>query len=108
MILQHDSGTRRTVLLDAQRRRQPLRRDRPHAAGADDCRAGCTWTGFVLFGKPGNNPYCHHRALELSRRGLRERVVRLKSAPNLPFDHGEFALQLEPIPAASAPDQETP
>ena len=23
---------------------------------ADACRAGCTWTGFSLFGKPGNNP----------------------------------------------------
>ena len=32
---------------------------------ADTCRAGCTWTSFVLFGKAGNNPYCHHRALEL-------------------------------------------
>ena len=35
---------------------------------ADECRAGCTWTSFVIFGKPGNNPYCHHRALEMQRR----------------------------------------
>ncbi len=62
---------------------------------ADTCRAGCTWTGFVLFGKPGNNPYCHHRALEFARRGLRERVVRREAAPNLPFDHGRFDVIVE-------------
>lgn len=65
---------------------------------ADVCRAGCTWTGFVLFGKPGNNPYCHHRALERQSAGLRERVVRVAPAPNLPFDHGTFELILEPLP----------
>lgn len=64
---------------------------------ADTCRAGCTWTGFVLFGKPGNNPYCHHRALEFARRGLRERVVRREAAPNLPFDHGHFDLIVEAL-----------
>ena len=31
---------------------------------ADVCRAGCTWTTHVLFGRAGNNPYCHYRALE--------------------------------------------
>ncbi|MBN9160059.1 MAG: hypothetical protein J0I07_03765 [Myxococcales bacterium] len=41
---------------------------------ADECKAGCTWTADVLFGKPGNNRYCHHRALELKKCGLRERV----------------------------------
>ena len=34
---------------------------------ADECRAGCTWTAFTFFRKPGNNPYCHHRALEMQR-----------------------------------------
>ena len=29
---------------------------------ADTCRAGCTWTADGLFGRPGNNPYCHHLA----------------------------------------------
>jgi radical SAM protein with 4Fe4S-binding SPASM domain len=62
---------------------------------ADTCRAGCTWTAFVLFGKAGNNPYCHHRALEHQRMGKRERVVRVESAPNKPFDHGRFALIVE-------------
>ncbi|HKQ99765.1 MAG TPA: radical SAM protein, partial [Pyrinomonadaceae bacterium] len=62
---------------------------------ADVCRAGCTWTGHVLFGRAGNNPYCHHRALELSSRGLRERIVRVEEAPGEPFDHGRFELVLE-------------
>ncbi len=62
---------------------------------ADICRAGCTWTTHVLFGRPGNNPYCHHRALELARQGLRERIVRIESAPGRPFDHGRFELLLE-------------
>jgi radical SAM protein with 4Fe4S-binding SPASM domain len=65
---------------------------------ADTCRAGCTWTGFVLFGKPGNNPYCHHRALERQREGKRERVVRVEDAPGLPFDHGKFEVVLEDDP----------
>jgi Y-X(10)_GDL-associated radical SAM protein len=62
---------------------------------ADVCRAGCTWTGHVLFGRAGNNPYCHHRALELSKQGLRERIVRVEEAPGQPFDHGRFELALE-------------
>lgn len=64
---------------------------------ADECRAGCTWTGYVLFGRPGNNPYCHHRALEMQRAGKRERVVKAKDAPGLPFDHGEFTLVVEDL-----------
>jgi len=67
---------------------------------AEECRAGCTWTADVLFGKPGNNPYCHHRALEMQRAGLRERVVRVEEAPGLPFDHGRFDLVTEPWPPA--------
>jgi len=68
---------------------------------ADECRAGCTWTGFVLFGKAGNNPYCHHRALEMQRAGKRERVVKLEDAPGLPFDHGKFDVIVEDIVAES-------
>lgn len=63
---------------------------------ADDCRAGCTWTADVLFGKPGNNPMCHHRALEHKKQGLRERIVRVEEAPGLPFDRGRFDLVVEP------------
>ncbi|HJL17966.1 MAG TPA: radical SAM protein [Sandaracinaceae bacterium LLY-WYZ-13_1] len=71
---------------------------------ADVCRAGCTWTSYVLFGKPGNNPYCHHRALERQREGKRERVVRRDEAPGLPFDHGRFELVLEDDPEATRPE----
>ena len=62
---------------------------------ADVCLGGCTWTAHSLFGRPGNNPYCHHRALALQRDGLRE-VVRLReSAPGVPFDNGIFELIVE-------------
>ena len=64
---------------------------------ADTCRAGCTWTGFVLFGRPGNNPYCHHRALEMQRLGKRECVVPVEAAPGKPFDHGQFDIVVEDI-----------
>ncbi|MCA9610241.1 MAG: radical SAM protein [Myxococcales bacterium] len=66
----------------------------------DVCRAGCTWTSYVLFGKAGNNPYCHHRALERQREGKRERVVKVSEAPGLPFDYGHFELVLEDDPDA--------
>ena len=65
---------------------------------AEVCRGGCTWTADSLFGRPGNNPYCHHRALELEKRGMRERVVKTKEAPEASFAIGEFELILEPIP----------
>ncbi len=70
---------------------------------ADVCRGGCSWTTTVLFGKPGNNPYCHYRALQLAKEGKRERVVRVQAAPGLPFDQGKFELVVEdldaPLPA---------
>lgn len=62
---------------------------------ANVCKAGCTWTTHVLFGRAGNNPFCHHRALELSKQGLRERIAQTESAPGVPFDHGRFELILE-------------
>jgi radical SAM protein with 4Fe4S-binding SPASM domain len=67
---------------------------------ADECRAGCTWMTTALFGLPGNNPYCHHRALDFDRRGLRERVQRVAEAPGLPFDHGRWELIVEPAGGA--------
>jgi radical SAM protein with 4Fe4S-binding SPASM domain len=70
---------------------------------AENCRAGCTWTADVLFGRPGNNPLCHHRALEHDRMGLRERIVLSRPAPGEPFDHGIFELIVEPKPSAEAP-----
>jgi radical SAM protein with 4Fe4S-binding SPASM domain len=65
---------------------------------ADECRAGCTWTGFSLFGRAGENPLCHHRALEMQARGLRERLVRVAPAPGVPFDHGRFEIVVEEVP----------
>jgi radical SAM protein with 4Fe4S-binding SPASM domain len=66
---------------------------------AEECRAGCTWMAHSLFGKPGNNPYCHHRALEMQRLGKRERVVLKQAAPGLPFDRGLFELVVEDSPS---------
>jgi radical SAM protein with 4Fe4S-binding SPASM domain len=65
---------------------------------ADTCRAGCTWTSDVFFGRPGNNPYCHHRALEHDRLGKRERLTRVVAAPGEPFDHGRFEILVEDCP----------
>lgn len=68
---------------------------------ADVCKAGCTWTSTVLMGRPGNNPYCIHRALEHEKQGVRERLVRVEAAPGDPFDHGRFETLLEPLPTAT-------
>jgi len=65
---------------------------------ADECRAGCTWTSFVFFGRAGNNPYCHHRALEMQRKGVREVLTRIELAQGLPFDHGKFEIREEVAP----------
>jgi radical SAM protein with 4Fe4S-binding SPASM domain len=64
---------------------------------ADVCRAGCTWTGFSLFGKPGNNPLCHHRVLEMRKQGKRERLLQIEAPPGAPFDHGKFEIVVEEI-----------
>jgi radical SAM protein with 4Fe4S-binding SPASM domain len=66
---------------------------------AEACLAGCTWTAHVLFGRRGNNPFCHHRALELLRMGKRERLVPVERAPGAPFDFGRFDLVVEEWPA---------
>ena len=57
---------------------------------ASDCLGGCSWTAHSLLGKRGNNPFCHHRALDLLRRGRRERIARVAEAAGEPFDHGLF------------------
>lgn len=59
------------------------------------CLAGCTWTSHVLFGKRGNNPFCHHRALELQKKGLRERIRKIQEAPGNSFDTGLFEIVVE-------------
>ena len=74
---------------------------------ADVCRGGCTWTSHSLLGRSGNNPYCHHRVLELAERGLRERIVQIERAPGKSFDHGRFALIVENLDGTAPRDGET-
>jgi radical SAM protein with 4Fe4S-binding SPASM domain len=76
---------------------------------ADECRGGCNWTAFSLFGRAGNNPLCHHRALEHRRVGKRERLVQVEAAPGQPFDHGMFEILVEDDPEIVSPfSKETP
>lgn len=65
---------------------------------AEDCMGGCSWTSHVIFGKIGNNPFCHHRALELLKEGKRERLVLQTPAEGKPFDHGVFECVVEDWP----------
>jgi radical SAM protein with 4Fe4S-binding SPASM domain len=67
---------------------------------ADTCLGGCSFTAHALFGRAGNNPYCHFRAGDFARRGLRERLVAKAAAPGQPFDHGEFEIEIEAFDAA--------
>lgn len=62
---------------------------------AEVCMAGCTAATEPLLGRPGNNPYCHHRALEMDRMGVRERVEPVLPAFGVPFDNGLFRLVRE-------------
>jgi Y-X(10)_GDL-associated radical SAM protein len=63
----------------------------------DVCRGGCTWTAHSLLGAAGNNPYCHHRALELQSRGRRERIEKIADAAPSSFAIGRFALVEEDL-----------
>lgn len=61
------------------------------------CRGGCSWTAHTLFGRRGNNPYCHYRALDFEQQGRRERLIPIEAPTGLPFDHGRFTLVTETI-----------
>jgi radical SAM protein with 4Fe4S-binding SPASM domain len=98
-------------LRDIWERAEPLRFTRGDRTGelwgyckgcyyADDCFGGCSWTAHSLFGRRGNNPFCHHRALDLLRRGRRERVVLVDAGSGAPFEHGTFDLVEEAWPDA--------
>ena len=63
---------------------------------AEVCRGGCTATAEPLLGRPGNNPFCHHRALEMERLGLRERIEPVSRAPDIPFANGLWQVVREP------------
>ena len=67
---------------------------------AEECKSGCNWTTHVLFGKVGDNPLCHHRALDLAQKGRRERIVKVQAAPGLPFEYSLFELVEEAFPEA--------
>lgn len=103
-------NVRDSPLSDIWERAEPLRYTRDRTVDdlwgfcrtcyyANECRAGCTWTADVLFGRPGNNPYCHHRVIELARQGRRERLVQTAVAAGQPFDHGHFEIIEEPLPS---------
>jgi len=64
----------------------------------EECKGGCSWTAHVVFGRIGNNPYCHHRALEHLREGLRERLRLVTPPEGKPFDYGVHESYLEPWP----------
>jgi sulfatase maturation enzyme AslB (radical SAM superfamily) len=67
---------------------------------AEACLGGCNWTSHVALGKTGDNPFCHHRALELAKVGERERLVRKTHGAGTPFDYGTFEIVREPLPNA--------
>lgn len=66
---------------------------------AETCKGGCIWTSSTLLGKVGNNPYCHHRALELLAAGQRERLKLVAAAKGEIRDTARFELVLEAAPA---------
>jgi radical SAM protein with 4Fe4S-binding SPASM domain len=66
----------------------------PHASC---CRGGCTWTSHVLFGRPGNNPYCHFRALAKAEVGMAEVLEPVSAAPGEPFDFGRYRIVEQPL-----------
>ncbi|MCA9706575.1 MAG: radical SAM protein [Myxococcales bacterium] len=57
---------------------------------AETCMAGCTAAAEPLLGRPGNNPFCHHRALMMDAQGLRERIELVRPAAGGGFDNGLF------------------
>jgi radical SAM protein with 4Fe4S-binding SPASM domain len=69
-------------------------------AFAEVCMGGCSFTAHALFGRPGNNPYCHFRARTLAAQNKRERLVPTAPAEGKPFDHGRFELVEEPFSTA--------
>jgi len=66
---------------------------------ADPCMSGCSFTSHALFGRPGNNPYCHFRARHYAKLGKRERLVADKPASGKPMDHGLFRIVVEELDA---------
>ncbi|KIG15048.1 heme biosynthesis protein [Enhygromyxa salina] len=59
---------------------------------ATTCMSGCTAANEPLLGRPGNNPFCHHRAIEMDRMDMRERIEPVAAAQGVPFDNGLFRI----------------
>ncbi len=59
------------------------------------CGGGCSCAATAVYGKRGNNPYCHHRVLELERQGLRERIVRTGPSDGQPYQASRHRVVLE-------------
>ncbi|MCA9621868.1 MAG: radical SAM protein [Myxococcales bacterium] len=76
---------------------------------AATCLGGCSFTAHAILGRPGNNPYCHYRARDFDKRGLRERLLPLAPAKGTPFDNGTFEVVVEakdcPEPRADLPPE---
>ena len=68
---------------------------------AETCMAGCTWTAHALLGRAGNNPMCHHRALEMDK-GPARAAGQGQGRRRPSFDHGEFEIVVEPAAAPRA------
>jgi radical SAM protein with 4Fe4S-binding SPASM domain len=66
---------------------------------ADICKGGCIWTASTIMGRRGNNPYCHHRALEMLASGKREKLVRLQMASGAIRDRARFEIIEEEAPS---------
>ena len=62
---------------------------------ADTCLGGCSFTAHGFFGRAGNNPMCHFRAIQFKKQGLRERLVRVDKAIGQPFDNALFEIVIE-------------
>jgi radical SAM protein with 4Fe4S-binding SPASM domain len=69
------------------------------------CRGGCTWVTHGLAGQRGDNPFCHYRARELAKKGLRERIVKVAEAPGQPFDFGRFDIAVEDAQGRRVPSE---
>ena len=64
---------------------------------ADICKGGCSFTAHTLLGRRGNNPLCYHRAVQLRREGIQERLVQVERAAGERYDFGRFEIVEEKI-----------
>ncbi|MGH1346628.1 MAG: radical SAM protein [Nannocystales bacterium] len=62
---------------------------------ADVCKGGCTAVSEPLMGRPGNNPFCHYRALQMEKEGMRERIELVKPAADDGFAFALFRIVRE-------------